>query len=318
MHDNKTPDWPDSLAICEQLHDKLLPVFELTLKQESIPPEPRLMDNFSTLYLPLSAWIAQQQQQVPLVIGINGSQGSGKSTLCKILSPLIEQGFGKKVATLSIDDLYKTRQQRQHMSQTIHPLFETRGVPGSHDVDLGIALLTKIKQQTGAVKIPVFDKATDDRKDEKYWQLTHDKTDIVLFEGWCVAAVAEETISLATAMNALEKNDDPDARWRQYINQQLKTDYQRLFAFIDKLIMLKIPDFNKVIEWRTLQENKLKKNPGSNGQNLAMSDDALRRFIMHFERISKHTLQEMPARADVILDVGHDHQIQQIALKVIK
>lgn len=315
MPDNIPPIWPDAKAIEQPLYNQLLSAFERTLAQEAIPSASQLMANFSAFYLPLSLWIAQQHQDVPLVIGINGSQGSGKSTLCKILTPLLQQGFGKSVTTVSIDDLYKTQRQRQQMSETIHPLFQTRGVPGTHDVSLGISLLSQIKQQTGPVHLPVFDKASDDRKDKKYWPVTDDKTDIILFEGWCVGAIAEDDIDLLHAINALEKNEDKDSHWRQYINQQLKTDYQQLFSYIDKLIMLKIPDFDKVFEWRALQESKLIKQSLVNDKSLAMSENTLKRFIMHFERITRHTQREMPARADLTLELDDDHQINHISIK---
>ena len=291
---------------------KLRQIFEQTLTNEDIDRHPTLLNNFDKYYLPLTNWINEQHQSVPVVIGINGSQGSGKSTLSKILCNLLQQGFGKKVVTLSIDDLYKTRKQRFEMAESIHPLFKTRGVPGTHDIELAQSILSQLKQQTGPVRLPVFDKTTDDRKHEKYWPYSKQSTDIILFEGWCIGSVPEHDSQLNQAINELEKNEDSDSNWRQYVNRQLATDYQQLFSMIDKLIMLKIPDFDKVFEWRTLQENKLRKSSTNKPSEQIMSNDELKRFIMHFERITRHTLNEMPERADIILEIDHNHQINQI------
>ena len=294
---------------------QLQQIFKKTLIQENIELTPVLSDNFEKIYLPLTNWINEQHKQTPVIIGINGAQGSGKSTLCKILKALLQQGFEKTVVALSIDDLYKTHQQRLEMAKSIHPLFKTRGVPGTHDIELGQSILSQLKQQTGPVHLPVFDKATDDRKHEKYWSYSEQNTDIILFEGWCVGSVPEQDSQLIQAINKLEKNEDNDSNWRHYVNQQLATDYQHLFSMIDKLIMLKIPDFDRVIEWRTLQENKLTKSSAHKASERVMSTDELKHFIMHFERITRHTLNEMPGRADIVLEINNEHQIKQMILK---
>lgn len=288
--------------------------FKKVLEQESIPLEPRLLENLSSIYLPLTDWIAAQHTNKPVIIGINGSQGSGKSTLCKILSTLLENGFNKKVVSLSIDDLYKTRAQRQVLAESIHPLLKTRGVPGTHDIALGIHVLEKLKNNA-PVKIPAFDKSTDDRCAEKEWLNIQHNADVILFEGWCVGSIPEEPSQLNSAINSLEEKEDADSRWRQYVNLQLATDYQRLFGLLDRLVMLQIPDFNNVFEWRTLQEEKLKNHANNSANNNLLSADDLNRFIMHFERITRHTLSEMPERADVALALGDDHQIDQIFIK---
>ena len=57
------------------------------------------------MYLPLAAWVISQKGDGPLIIGVNGAQGSGKSTLCDFLRLILEQCDGQRVAVLSIDDL---------------------------------------------------------------------------------------------------------------------------------------------------------------------------------------------------------------------
>lgn len=289
--------------------------FERILAQENIPTNTHLIENFTASYLPLAQWIATQHQQTPIVIGINGSQGSGKSTLSKILSQLLDKGFEKKVVIISIDDLYKTHQQRHDMSENIHPLFQTRGVPGTHDVQLGISIISKLIKQEFPVQIPLFNKAIDDREPEKNWLNIDQEIDIILFEGWCVDAKPQHASLLKQSINNLEKSKDSDLVWRKYINKQLEKDYQALFSLIDKLIMLKIPSFGNVLEWRELQEYKLNSNSKNIETNHTMSHQKLKQFIMHFERITRHSLNEMPNRADVVIEIDNEHQISEIIFK---
>lgn len=289
--------------------------FERVLAQENIPTNTRLVENFTASYLPLAQWIATQHQQTPIVIGINGSQGSGKSTLSKILSQLLDKGFEKKAVIISIDDLYKTRQQRHDMSESIHPLFQTRGVPGTHDVQLGISIISKLIKQEFPIQVPLFNKATDDREPKKNWLNIDQEIDIILFEGWCIDAKPQHASLLKQSINNLEKNKDSDLVWRQYINKQLENDYQALFSLIDKLIMLKIPSFDNVLEWRELQENKLKDNSTDITASHTMSPQELKQFIMHFERITRHSLNEMPNRADVVIEIDNEHQISETIFK---
>lgn len=285
-------------------------IFEKILKQEKISDVAALLVNFEKHYLPLADWIAKQHCNTSTIIGINGPQGSGKSTLCKILSAIIENRYEMKVITLSIDDLYKTKQQRQLLSKTIHPLLKTRGVPGTHDIELGMHVLQQLKAQK-PVRVPVFDKAIDNRLAEKEWLQVNQKVDIILFEGWCVGSRPEDDTSLDLPINSLEKNEDANTSWRQYVNQQLSANYQDLFSLIDRLIMLNISNFSKVTEWRALQEKKLKSSTAHKDNNQILSGDELNRFIMHFERITTHTLKEMPARADVVLEINDEHQISE-------
>src|SRR6187397_1657911 len=97
----------------------------------------------------------------PRVIGINGAQGSGKTTLCRFLEALLVE-HNLRTVTLSLDDLYLTRAERQDLAMHEHPLFATRGVPGTHDVALGEAILDDLLAGRTAA-LPRFDKSVDDR-----------------------------------------------------------------------------------------------------------------------------------------------------------
>ena len=299
----------------QSLAEALLPGFLSLLESEKIPASDDVINNHSKLFIPFCNWLVKQKQKKPLIIGINGSQGSGKSTLTKILKHILEQGFNKNVVSLSIDDLYKTKVERQQLAEEIHPLFITRGVPGTHDVNLGLSVLNHLlEDNTSELAIPCFDKAIDDRLPESQWPKFKGKCDIVLFEGWCVGSIAEHEDSLATPVNTFEQFEDDNAIWRRFVNQQLKTKYTELFALIDLQILLKIPDFNKVFEWRKLQESKLQDNI-TDTKNSVMNEKEINRFIMHFERITKHTLSEMPDRCNIVFEINDNHQINNVTAR---
>lgn len=269
------------------------------------------------IYVPLAACLAELVNETgsTQVIGINGAQGSGKSTLCKLLQIVLEEGFAKRVATLSIDDIYLTHGERKALAKMIHPLLETRGVPGTHDVALGLQLLTGLRalESGQTMDLPVFDKAIDDRTAEEDFRQITGPVDLVLFEGWCVGALAQRAEALPIAVNSLERLEDPELVWRNYVNQQLQGDYRRLFDEIDFLIMLKIPGMSSVMEWRSKQERKLAKVAGSTGRKV-MDTSTLQRFIMHYERLTRATLAEMPDRADLVFELNRQHQIDSVQI----
>lgn len=233
----------------------------------------------------------------PLVLGLCGSQGSGKSTLAGALAEDLA-GRGMTCAVLSLDDLYLTRTERERLARAVHPLLQTRGPPGTHDVELGIAVLDALKAGT-ATRLPRFAKAKDDRCDPSAWPEVAGQCEVVLFEGWCVGARAQEAGALEAPVNALEALEDPDGRWRRFINEALAGPYQALFARIDRLVLLQAPGFDVVMDWRLEQEEELRAlSPDAPG---LMSREQVARFIEHYERITRHILVEMPGRADLVI-----------------
>jgi D-glycerate 3-kinase len=271
------------------------------------------VNSFKSVYLPLAKWIEVRHSSKPVIIGINGAQGSGKSTLCKLLQLILEKTFKKSVLHLSIDDLYLSKAKRMQLAQHQHPLFRVRGVPATHDVDLGLHILENIKNRsTESIQIPVFDKVVDDLLPEEQWITLKNKFDIVLFEGWCVGATPQTEAELMQPINMLEAESDKNANWRKHVNLQLSEQYKKLFSSIDYLIMLKIPDMESVFEWRNLQEIKLKKRTAHTQQ--VMSSKEIQKFVMYFERITRHCLVEMPGRADIVLALDKLHQIKNVSL----
>ena len=297
--------------------------FSSTLK--SLKVDIGLVEMLEAIYVPLGAWLYEKKKgcEGPLVVGINGAQGAGKSTLFTLLEVTLAEGFGQKVVGFSLDDIYKTRSDRQKMANDIHPLFSTRGVPGTHDVYLGFNLLHELKQarKDKITKIPVFDKSIDDRCPEAVWQEWVGPADIVVIDGWCLGATPQPQEEIIEPINDLEREEDPDGIWRQHVNEQLNGSYRRLFNMIDVLLMLKVPSMDSVFEWRTLQEKKLAERVEQfdMDKNAAeplriMSQSEIRHFIMHYERLTRQMLEQMPDRADVTLHLNDNHKIDHIQI----
>lgn len=272
-----------------------------------------LMEDLDRIYLPMASLIKMglNTQNRTQVIGINGAQGAGKTTFSQLLQVVLELHLDMKVVRFSIDDFYISRSEREKLAADVHPLLITRGVPGTHDVKLCeqvIDQLSSASEKTETI-VPRFNKATDESFPKSQWEKVVGRPNVILFDGWFVGAVAQKETELLKPVNDLERNEDPYCIWRRFVNNQLKENYNSLFDKIDLLVMLKVPSFDKIYEWRTLQEQKLRmKNEG--GKNLRiMSDEELKRFIGHYERLTRHVLDEMPERADMLFNVSSDHRI---------
>lgn len=243
-----------------------------------------------------------------LVVGLCGAQGSGKSTLAAGLKERFERA-GVPTALLSIDDLYRTRAQREALARAVHPLLRTRGVPGTHDIALGMDAIARLERGEAAL-LPRFDKAADDRLPESGWQPAEPGTRLLLLEGWCVGARPQQAVALAEPINRLERDEDAQAVWRRYVNDALAGDYQALFGRIDRLVLLAAPSFNVVLRWRTQQEKALREQAGD-GEGV-MTDAALARFVQHYERLTRHILAEMPERADLVIELGENREVRDV------
>lgn len=240
----------------------------------------------------------------PLVIGLCGAQGSGKSTIARALVARLNAA-GINAATLSLDDLYLRRAERAVLAREVHPLLQTRGVPGTHEVALGLALFAALDRGK-AVRLLRFDKALDDRAGEAAWVTVPATLDVLLFEGWCVGARPQPAAALAVPINQLEREEDADGRWRAFVNSTLAGDYQRLFARLDQLFLLAAPDFATVYAWRREQELQLRHSVTGPG---VMNDAEVRRFVQHYERLTRSILDEMPRRADLTIQLAADRSV---------
>ena len=275
--------------------------------------EESLVEDLDRVYIPIANLISEGLNTAAKtqIIGINGAQGTGKTTFCNLLEVVLETGYGMNVALLSIDDFYFKRSEREKLAQKIHPLLITRGVPGTHDVGLGERVLHKLCNASpkDVIRIPRFNKAIDDQYPESEWDKFTGKPDVILFDGWFMGAVEQPESDLKKPVNKLEELEDPDAVWRTYVNEQLKTVYKPFFEHLDLLVMLKVPSFDKVYEWRALQEDKLRIRCQGQKRLRIMDSKELERFIAHYERLTRYMIEEMPERADMLFKVNDNHRI---------
>jgi len=283
-------------------------------KRDKFKNKGRMIKSF---LIPVSFWIAKKvDKKQPLIIGLAGGQGSGKTTISSILTLILQKYFKLNVFKISIDDFYKTRRNRRLLSKNKHPLLMTRGVPGTHDIDLMLSFFKKIKDKNfKSLKVPTFNKAIDDRYPKSLWCKVKSKPDVVIFEGWCVGARAQSSGQLKKPINSLEKTYDHDAKWRVYVNNQLKMKYKRLFGQLDGLLYLKAKNFNLLREWRLKQEKKLWIQTKNKKNLKIMSSGDIINFMQTYQRITQQMFKDALKSSSIIMNLNSNHQIEKIKFK---
>lgn len=254
----------------------------------------------------LSAWLVEvwmQSGTVPPKLVISGGQGAGKSTLTALLVEALD-GAGVTAVSVCLDDYYLGGHQRAALATAIHPLFVTRGVPGTHDVACLRASLAALRE-SGDVALPRFDKGTDEPSPVAQWRTVSAPVETVVLEGWCLGAMPESVEQLRTPINALERAEDGEGRWRRHVNERLGGDYAQLLDGSEFMIYLQVPGLDAVYRWRAAQERQL---PTSRRMNAA----ALRRFIAHFERLTRALDRQLGGRCDLTVGLGPRHGIRAL------
>jgi D-glycerate 3-kinase len=295
--------------------ESLRPQLQAHIATQRLPPT--FIDIVERWYWPMARHIAEHKhsQAGALLVSVNGSQGSGKTTLTSFLSLILQSAWGLCAVDVSLDDFYLKRSERQWLATNVHPLLATRGVPGTHDLALAVATLAGLRhcssQQPCA--IPRFNKATDDRYSAADFTRVSQPVDVILFEGWCNHAPLSSDVALRQPINDLERRADPNGFWRTYVNEQLRDYHAQLFDQADMLIHLAIPGFEVVQGWRQLQEDKLAAS--SDGAHRIMTAAQVAQFVQHYERITRNCLAQLPDLADLVLYINAQHDIDRLHIK---
>ena len=265
-----------------------------------------ISDNFFLeIVIPLSVYLNSfQKRNIPYLIGLTGGQGSGKTTLSIFLQKILIDVFKKRAVGFSIDDIYKTKEDREKIAKKIHPLCSVRGVPGTHDIGLGnetIDSLFEAKSNT-YTHIPSFSKILDMHHPKKDWRKYKGRPNFIFFDAWCGGAKPIPNFKWRPPLNKLEKEKDPEQVWAKWSNNELAGDYQKLFNRFDKLIFIQVKKMKNVYENRWLQEKNMSK--GIKDKKLLkniMNKNQIKKFVMHYERLTRHILDEMPNQADIVI-----------------
>ncbi len=238
-----------------------------------------------------------------MLVGLAGSQGSGKSTLAAAYAA--RRG---DVAAFSLDDFYLDAAARTRLAAEVHPLLATRGVPGTHDLELLNATLAALSRANPGDEtlIPVFDKLTDNPLPRADWRRFSGRPAVIQLEGWCLGALPQDAAALARPVNALERERDGAGVWRRYVNDQIEGPYASLFARFDAIAFLRAPSFEQVLEWRCQQQATLL------GRALIEAEaQGIAAFVAHFERITRHMLAG-GIRAGIVADLAPDRRVVTI------
>ena len=255
-----------------------------------------------------------QQKESTVIVGLQGCQGSGKSTLCDLAPGLARDLHKLRVGVVALDDFYLPHARREELSHQQHPLWITRGVPGTHESQLAVEVLDKLATGSGdPVTIPSFDKGIDDRLETS--QTLEGPYDVVIFEGWCLGLGPCSDQDWETPINALEQREDAEMLWRHRIRKELEGPYQQLFSRFDHLAILLVPAWETVSLWRSQQEAKLRHDRGDTATR-SMDDAALKRFLDHYERLTRWTIETLPARADFVARIAEDRSVISIETRL--
>jgi D-glycerate 3-kinase len=238
----------------------------------------------------------------PRLVGLAGGQGAGKSTLGRLIESACAQ-VGLRACVLALDDFYRTRAERRALAESIHPLLETRGPPGTHDMRRCAEAMEAL-QRGVEVELPVFDKGLDDRVG------TRQETgpfDLIVLEGWCVGARAASVEALEMASNPLEARADAEGIWRRFVNRALVEQYEPVWGRLDRLVYLRVPTLDAVKRWR-LEQERMRPLP------LRMSSAQVDRFVQHYERITRAMFDSLPGFADWVIVLDESHDIAEVSI----
>ena len=283
-------------------------------KADKFKNKERMIKSF---LIPLCFWISKKaSKKKPYFVGLAGGQGTGKTTISSLIRIILTKYFKLNVFRISIDDFYKTRKERINLSKRVHPMLLTRGVPGTHDINMMLNFFKKSKSKKfNRLKLPTFNKAIDDRYNKKKWYDLKKRPDVIIFEGWCVGAKSEKNNTLKKTINSLEKAKDQKQIWRKYVNQQLKSKYKNLYSQLNCLIYLRAKNFSLLQKWRLKQERKLLVKSKKNLKSKIMNKKDVLNFMQTYQRITQNMFKNMPKYASIILNLNSNHQIQTSVYK---
>lgn len=234
------------------------------------------LHNLWNFYLPfcLNLLETHKNLQRPIVQGILGVQGAGKTTFAEITTLILTE-LGVKVAPLSIDDVYKSYKDREILRNK-DPRLKWRGPPGTHDIGVAYNLLQKIKEsKQGPFNFPAFDKALFGGEGDRVAEIQRESVDIVLFEGWFVGMRPVQSEIFEKRQDLFQTQEE--IQFARDMNEGLK-EYLKLWELLDDLIVLWPEKLEMSKAWRVQAEEKMNQGETNKGKTA----EEIKEFVEYF------------------------------------
>ncbi|MBT7642836.1 MAG: hypothetical protein HN715_07600 [Rhodobiaceae bacterium] len=261
--------------------------------------EKALIMQLETLVQQIGDHLMSMPRSRPLVAGVSGGQGVGKTTFCKALSQYLSDA-GVATLSVSLDNFYLSRRERETLGAHIHPLCQTRGVPGTHNVgqlnEVMVAL--RSKHRIADVRLPVFSKSLDDVLPPAQWLSVQTQPEIILLEGWCVGAQAD--FISPHPQTEWERTHDGDGVWKQWSQTQAAA-YADIWAACECLVLMRQDNFEAIIDSRWAQEQD---NAAASGVWQFETREDVAQFCAHYESWTLGMWQALPPKCDFV--IGRD------------
>lgn len=220
---------------------------------------------------------AHPDADFPFIIGLNGVQGAGKTTLVKQMAFELREKHNLETLVVSIDDFYLTHQDQTDL-RGLHPgnaLVQHRGEPGTHDTEL-LKRFFHSMMNFKPTKVPQYDKSAfqgqGDRVPESEWAVVNQegtpRVEVIIFEGWCVGFRPRDPADIKQMHDDSVFHADVSRLFQHslenllFVNDQLAhynwvTDRLSLFIHIDA------QELKYVYKWRQEQEEALRREKGA-------------------------------------------------------
>lgn len=250
-------------------HERLTAWFSAAL-----PSQPARVER---LCLPIAAWILERVRSTtrrPVMVGLSAPQGAGKTTLTRQLVDVFREVLGLRAVAISIDDFYLRRSEQLALAAAhpSNPFLEHRGYPGTHDVELGGAVLEALRSGV-AVDVPRYDKSAFEGRGDRGAEVTRVEppVDVVFLEGWMLGFAPVSVLA--------------DERLRS-ANEAL-TKYREWTRTLDACVVLELQDVTQVVQWRVEAERAMRAS-GRPGLSDAEVEDYVRRFLPAYRTWRAH------------------------------
>lgn len=215
----------------------------------------------------------------PIVFGVSGPQGSGKTYLAEHLCLEINERYPNlECIKFSMDDLYLTNSEQKQLTRRAiadgNKLLQGRGLPGTHDVRLGLDILGKLSRGE-VTEIPVYDKGFAAGEGDRVSCVpVTKKADVIIFEGWFngYAPLDEDQVRIKYLTSDLDTSTLPKHKLYQVqsVNEALLM-YTAIWSYFDYFIFIDT-DIANVHRWRLEQEHAMVSKTGSGMTDLQVRD----------------------------------------------